>query len=220
MIMKLLEKYTTHGFISSLKILKLEFDTLRNHRKGVRKARKISNQMHLKLNIGCGPKIKKDWINIDLSSKAEIALDMREPLPFSDNSCSIVYSEHFLEHLDYPKVANSFLRECYRVLENGGLFSVGVPDTEWPIIEYNTNKSDGYYKIAKERWHPEWCQTEIEHINYHFRQGDQHKFAYDFKTLSRALCNSGFKKIQRREFDDELDSIDRKLGTLYVNAIK
>jgi predicted SAM-dependent methyltransferase len=106
------------------------------------------------------------------------------------------------------------------VLEPGGLFSVGVPDTEWPLAEYAGQKSDGYYQHARERWHPEWCQTEMEQINYHFRQQGEHRFAYDFETLARALSSAGFQDIRRRDFDPELDSADRKLGTLYVDALK
>ena len=80
--------------------------------------------------------------------------------------------------------------------------------------------SEGYFAIAKERWHPKWCQTEMEHINHHFRQGDMHRFAYDFKTLYQALSSAGFQEIQRRDFNPELDSLDRKLGSLYVDAFK
>lgn len=107
----------------------------------------------------------------------------------------------------------------------GGEFVAYLDDdaiacTEWPIAEYTGQKSEDYFEIAKERWHPEWCQTEMEHINYHFRQDDEHRFAYDFKTLVRALSSAGFQEIQRRDFDPELGSVDRKLGTLYVNASK
>ena len=51
-----------------------------------------------------------------------MSLDMREPLPFSDDSVSIIYSEHFFGHLDYPNVAKMFLQECFRVLELDGIF--------------------------------------------------------------------------------------------------
>jgi SAM-dependent methyltransferase len=125
MIRQFLRRQTPDGLRSSLQHVWGEIKTLRKHRKGIRQVRKLSGQQHLRLHIGCGPKIKKAWINIDLSPQADITLDMREPLPFLENSCSIIYSEHFLEHLDYPGHANSFLRECYRVLEPGGVFSVG-----------------------------------------------------------------------------------------------
>jgi hypothetical protein len=60
----------------------------------------------------------------------------------------------------------------------------------------------------------------MEHINHHFREGGAHRFAYDFRTLAKVLTNVGFQEIQRRDSDPELDSVERKLGTLYVNASK
>jgi len=220
MIKQFLKKHTTHGLYSSLGHVRRELLALFKHRRGIRQSRKFYGRQHLRLNIGCGPKLKMGWVNIDLSRQADITLDLREPLPFSESSCSLIYSEHFLEHLDYPEHAISFLKECYRVLEPEGLLSIGVPDTEWPIAEYAGQITNGYFQIAKERWHAEWCQTEMEHINYHFRQGDQHRFAYDFKTLARALSSVGFHNIGRRDYDPKLDSPDRKKGTLYVNACK
>jgi len=220
MIKQFLKSHTSAGLYSSIRNVRREITILRKHRKGIHLAGKLCGQQHLRLHLGCGPKIKNGWINIDLSSQADITLDMREPLPFLANSCAIIYSEHFLEHIDYPEQTQLFLKECYRVLEPGGLFSVGVPDTEWPLAEYAGLSTEGYFHIAKERWHPAWCQTEMEHINYHFRQGDEHRFAYDTKTLAQVLTSVGFQQVHRREFDAELDSAERKLGTLYVNAFK
>ena len=220
MIRQFIKKHTTYGLRSSLRHVLSEIKILRKHRQGVREARNLSGQEHLRLHIGCGPKVKNGWINVDLSSHADITLDLREPFPFPENSCSTIYTEHFLEHLDYPLPAKSFLKECYRVLEPGGVFSVGVPDTEWPIAEYAGTRSEDYFEIAKERWHAKWCQTQMEQINYHFRQDGDHRFAYDFVTLAQALGSAGFQDIKRRDFDPDLDSVDRKLGTLYVNAFK
>jgi SAM-dependent methyltransferase len=220
MIKQFLNRQISAGLRSAIKNVWREITIFRRHRKGLFCARKLVGQQHLRLHLGCGSKVKRGWINIDLSSHADVTLDMREPLPFLENSCAIIYSEHFLEHIDYPEQTQFFLKECYRVLEPGGVFSVGVPDTEWPIAEYAGANNEGYFRVAKERWHPAWCQTEMEHINYHFRQGDEHRFAYDFKTLAQALISVGFKKVQRRAFDEDLDSVDRKLGTLYVNACK
>ena len=220
MIRQFIRKQTTYGLRVSFRHVLREMKILRKHRQGVRQARKLSGQQHLRLHIGCGPKVKKGWINVDLSSRADITLDLREPLPFPDNSCSIIYSEHFLEHLEYPLHAKSFLRESYRVLEPGGVISIGVPDTEWPIAEYAGTRCEDYFKISKERCHPAWCQTQMEQINYHFRQDGDHQFAYDFVTLAQALGSAEFQGIKRRDFDPDLDSIDRKLGTLYVTALK
>jgi predicted SAM-dependent methyltransferase len=175
----------------------------------------------LKLNIGCGDNPKSGWINIDLlSPRGDLALDMREPLPFADNSVAIVYSEHFFEHLDYPGDAQRFLKECRRVLKPGGVFSVGVPDTQWPLEAYTGPDERGYFPLAKAEWHPGWCKTRLAQINYHFRQDGEHRFAYDLETLSHVLSEAGFISIKSREFDSALDDETRRTGTLYMNAAK
>ncbi|WP_182025733.1 class I SAM-dependent methyltransferase [Vibrio rotiferianus] len=183
-------------------------------------AKKYRDRVQLKLNIGCGKKPKVGWVNIDLKPSADLMLDAREPLPFSDNSCRIIYSEHFLEHLEYPQQAYSFLKECYRVLEPGGELSVAVPDTEWPIAEYLGTRNDGYFNIAKKEWHPDWCVTRMEHINQHFREYYDHKFAYDYETLEHVLYKAGFSVVHKREYDPQLDCPVRRTGTLYARASK
>jgi hypothetical protein len=100
------------GLFSGIRLLGNEIILYRLHRRGVKKARAYSGKTGLKLNIGCGPNRKQGWINIDLSSEADLSLDMRERIPFDDGSAMIIYSEHFFEHLDYPNDAKHFLREC------------------------------------------------------------------------------------------------------------
>jgi len=190
------------------------------HANGVRKARRYAKRDDLKIQLGCGPNIKPGWVNLDLRATADIRLDLSRRLPFPDNSTQIIYSEHFLEHIDYPDAAMSLLAECRRILASDGVFSVGVPDTEWPLLEYAKVRQDGYFATAKKQWHPSWCETDLEHINFHFRQGNEHRFAYDFVTLEKALLRAGFVNVRRREFDPALDTEARRLGTLYVDADK
>ena len=192
----------------------------KRHEKGLVKARMLAGQRQLKLHLGCGPVHKPGWINIDLFGEADLTLDLRENLPLADGSCQIIYSEHFFEHVDYPAGAQRMLADCLRLLEPGGTISIGVPDTEWPIMEYARVRQEGYFTQAKKVWHPPWCETEIDHINYHFRQDGQHLFAYDCNTLCHVLHKAGFVGARRRPFDAELDSAKRELGTLYVEANK
>jgi predicted SAM-dependent methyltransferase len=218
---QLLQKVMPRGLYLSLrKNLAWELRAYFLHLLGLVRSRPLRSRNNLKIHFGCGSKIKDGWINIDLNRKADLTLDLREPLPFSDGSCSIVYSQHFLEHLDYPEPLMSFLKESYRVLQCHGVFSLGVPDTEWPILEYAGMRNEGYFQTAKKKWHPEWCITRMEHINQHFREYGKHRFAYDFETLERVLNKAGFIEVKRREFDSELDSEDRRLGTLYVEGKK
>jgi predicted SAM-dependent methyltransferase len=209
-----------HGLYSALRLLRNEVNIYRLHRKGIKKARTYAGQSDMKLNIGCGPNRKQGWVNIDLLPDVDLSLDMREAMPFSENSATIIYSEHFFEHLDYPEPAKRFLKECHRILKPGGIFSVGVPDTEWPLQAYVGPDDKNYFAWSKVNCLPEWCQTRIDDINYHFRQDGEHRFAYDYETLHHALMEAGFSNIRQRAFDAGLDNESRRIGTLYVDAVK
>src|SRR5271166_2578243 len=80
------------------------------------------------LNVGCGRRVHDDWVNLDLVAHLPgvIPHDIRRGLPFRDNSFSAVYHSHVLEHLRRSS-AHAFLRECYRVLAQGGILRVAVP---------------------------------------------------------------------------------------------
>jgi predicted SAM-dependent methyltransferase len=231
MLKQIAKRHMSAGLHSALRNLFLELKVAQIHRNGVRRARALRNRSDLKLNLGCGPDIKPGYVNIDLGDKADLRLDLREPLPFSGNSCSMVQSEHFLEHLSYPGDAMRFLAECFRVLRPGGIFRVGVPDSEWPIRAY---ARDPYYiewfdYVRRIYPNSDWNSTDIECVNYSFHQGNEHKFGYDFDTLKRNLAMVGFSDIERVDFDPSLDyegsryALDTdpsKCTTLYVTARK
>ncbi|MGA8755868.1 MAG: methyltransferase domain-containing protein [Stellaceae bacterium] len=209
------------GLRAALRLVRDEIGVYKRHRNGKKNAAKYAGETNLKLNIGCGPNTKSDWINIDLiSPRADLALDMREAIPFHENSAIIIYSEHFFEHLDYPDPAKRFLKECLRILQPGGTFSVGVPDTQWPLEAYVGPDEKDYFAYSKATYRPAWCETRLESINYHFRQDGEHRFAYDYETLHHVLIEAGFQNIRRRDFDSTLDTEDRRIGTLYVDAQK
>ena len=211
--------YLTKSLRRELRVLRYEFKVFRQHRGALKRARQFRGQTGLKLNVGSGPHRREGWVHLDRHAAADLPVDLREPLPFSDGAAREIYSEHFFEHLDYPKQATAFLKECLRVLEPGGLLSFGVPDTEWPLLAY-AEKADGYFEAARGQFHPAWCNTRLHHLNFHFRQGNEHKYAYDFETLKAVLEKAKLENVTRREFDPAQDSADRKLGTLYVTARK
>jgi predicted SAM-dependent methyltransferase len=187
---------------------------------GLRQARKFHGSTRLKLHLGCGPNIKSGWVNIDLVPGADLALDLRKPLPFDGGSCSLVYSEHVLEHLQYPDAARSLLKECWRVLEPGGLLSTAVPDGELALRSYVLGGTEAYY-AAKRKWRPAAeCETPIELVNLLFRQFGEHQFIYDFETLNLLLRRCGFIGVVRRNFDPKIDREWFKVESLYVDCIK
>ena len=65
----------------------------KRHLQGVFKARKYRGQYGMAMHLGSGDRIKEGWVNIDLNPAADLTLDLRERLPFADNSFRLIYSE-------------------------------------------------------------------------------------------------------------------------------
>ena len=211
--------HTSKGFLEAILNAKQEWRISRLHRSELKKLGPFLQRREKKVNLGCGPNPKPGWINIDLFDPgADLRLDLREKWPFADSSVSHIYSEHVFEHFELHEEVVHFLSEAHRVLQSAGLFNVGVPDTEWPLRAYG-NPDNPYWPFSK-TVHPQWCETQLDHINYHFRQDGEHKYAWDFETLARSLRRFGFTEVSRREFDPALDAEFRRTGTLYVTAIK
>lgn len=87
--------------------------------------------MKLYVNLGCGRRYNPDWINIDFVSSGPdvIQHDLSKGIPLPDDSCEVVYHAAVLEHMRRED-ALTFLRECNRVLKDGGIVRAGVPDLE------------------------------------------------------------------------------------------
>lgn len=213
-------KKKSHGLREAERLVNLELRLSRIHRRAVKKAPKYWRMQPLKLHLGCGPNRKDGWVNVDLlDSGSDLQLDIREPWPFPGNSASYIYSEHVFEHFELHHEASHFLQEALRVLKSGGIFDVVVPDTEMALKAYGNPRS-AYWPDAAKPWHPDWCQTELDHINYHFRQDGEHKYAWDAETLTRKLQSAGFISVSRREFNPMLDTDVRRVGSLYMLARK
>jgi predicted SAM-dependent methyltransferase len=79
----------------------------------------------LKLNIGAGATYLPGFVNVDISEKADLTLDLnKDRLPFDDSSVGLIFSYHCLEHVENYLFA---LQEIYRVLNQGGILLLGVP---------------------------------------------------------------------------------------------
>mgnify|MGYP000850611868 CR=1 FL=1 len=89
------------------------------------------------LNLGCGSRYHPAWTNIDIVARGPEVLqhDVRRGIPLPDASCAVVYHTAVLEHLRRAE-ALSFMRECCRVLQPGGIVRVGVPDLEQLCLLY------------------------------------------------------------------------------------
>ena len=103
------------------------------------------------LNLGCGYRFNSQWTNVDFIStgKDVTAHDLTKGVPFANNTFKLVYHSHLLEH--FPKTqAESFIRECYRVLKPQGVLRIVVPDLEQIARIYLT-------AVEKADSSPEWA---------------------------------------------------------------
>jgi len=83
------------------------------------------------LNLGCGGRYHKDWVNIDFNSSGPdvIKHNLCLGIPTPNEAFDVVYHSDLLEH--FPKsYAPAFLKECWRVLKPGGIIRVAQPDLE------------------------------------------------------------------------------------------
>ena len=198
------------------------------HKLGCLQAHKWKGKKDIKANFGCGSHPKDGFLNVDFCRSADLRIDLRQPIPLPSKSCSLIFSEHFLEHLAYPEETGQFIRDCYRILQPGGEIILSVPDTEWPLQDY-VRKETAYLDACEQHhWHPGDCSTFMEHINYHFRQrwnqrsGSDfqcHRFAYDFETLEKILMDNGFNEIVRKD-TSPFGSEHRNVGSLIVHAFR
>src|SRR3989338_7375065 len=89
------------------------------------------------LNLGCGTRYHKEWINVDFVSnnKDVIAHDLLKGIPFKDNTFDVVYHSHLIEHFKKEK-ATFFIKECYRVLKPDGIIRIATPNLEEIVKNY------------------------------------------------------------------------------------
>ena len=219
---------------TAVRNVRTELYVQRLHRAALKKAARLARTEPFRLNLGSGFHPKPGWINVDLiDENSDLQLDLREELPFGDGSASEIYTEHFFEHLSYtspadslarqletpehPSDAMTFLRQCWRVLVPGGRFDIVVPDAEVALKDYVAHDAQRFQN--DDWWGPKWCDTPMHRVNYVFRQGREHQYAYDHETLRRILENVGFVDIVRRAFDPDLDHRNQT-RSLFVRAAK
>lgn len=80
-----------------------------------------------KIDLGGGINPRAGYINIDLSSRGDIKHDLRNGIPFPDNSVGVINASHIIEHLPDKTFT---MREIHRVLAHGGWAFIEVPSTD------------------------------------------------------------------------------------------
>jgi predicted SAM-dependent methyltransferase len=154
---------------------------------------KFINSKNLKVQLGSGHKTLAGWINIDGNPTVSKALyyDIRNKLPFPNESVNILFASNVLEHF-YPDELEKILLEIYRVTANNSVIRIIVPSLEKSIIAYTNDDSKFFgdyprsYKSIGGRF-----------VNLIFTDA-QHKIAFDFGFMSELLVKAGFNESEIR----------------------
>ena len=161
------------------------------------KIQKLTNMNDgpIKLNIGCGTDYKDGWINIDNNSdnnikKLDLNWDLRNALPFKDETIDFIFHEHFMEHLT-PQESLKSLNDFKRVLKPGGVMRIAMPDMEDIFDLYKDNKWKSRPIIKNHGF--QFVKTRAELVNMSFSWWG-HKWIYDWEELCRRLDEVGFTK--------------------------
>jgi predicted SAM-dependent methyltransferase len=110
----------------------------------------MNNSKSIRLNLGCGGRPLRDYINVDMDTLDQIRL--RYPnqffdndlvvvqddifnLPYSDNSVDEIRSEGLIEHLPFVDEPR-FFYEIERILKPGGILYLSTVDFEKAVLQW------------------------------------------------------------------------------------
>lgn len=178
----------------------------------------------VKLNIGCGTDYKEGWINIDNNSdhnisKLDLNWDLRNPLPFADNSVDFIFNEHFIEHLTVEE-AQRVIKDMMRTLKPGGVMRIAMPDLE-SVVDHYLHVPLNKDKVIKDH-HLGFVKTRAEWMNMSFRWWG-HRWLYDMEELERRVREAGFDNISRCKLRKskypELRNLEIRDGSILIAEI-
>ena len=123
----------------------------------------LNNYKYPYLNLGCGNKTHPDWINIDFApiSNDVLQLNLLKRIPLDDKCIKYIYHSHILEHFTESE-GIAFISECYRLLQNGGILRIVLPDLENIVRSYINliDNIENYNEIDFHKFH-RWYLIEM-----------------------------------------------------------
>ena len=181
-----------------------------------------------KLHLGCGDRIIKNFLNVDLQN-SEINIDLtNRKLPFPNDTFEVIVSQHVIEHLDLQHELEPLFRELNRVLNDNGILYLSCPCIKKICESYIRDGGKTLVEGRKKRY-PNWDlkgYPNVQMVNELFHQGIQHKNLFDYNLLSYSLHKCGFssvKEIDEKFLLDKIHDLPPRRDeeqTLYVYATK
>lgn len=178
----------------------------------------------MKLHLGCGPRHIPGFVHVDAQPAPHVDIvGPVERLAIGDNSVSLIYASHVLEHFG-RHAYKAVLKEWFRVLKPGGVLRLSVPDfAACAAIYYESGLVDGLTGLVGLI------------VGGQRNEHDFHKMIFDEDFLRRELLDIGFREVRRWDWratehtsiDDfsqayipHLNKENGKLMSLNLEAIK
>ena len=122
-----LSKIIFHGLEEEVIVRNSKHEFIMCFEKGFKKYIDFENYNIKNLNLGCGKLKFDDAIGIDIEDYGqELVWDLREGIPFPDETIQNIKAHHFLEHIERGKVIFVW-QEMYRILVSEGILDIVVP---------------------------------------------------------------------------------------------
>jgi len=136
------------------------------------------------LHIGCGKINSPEFINVDAQPYAHVHIvtsDIGHLPDFADGTVDLVYMCHILEHVKGSELKEVLL-EMKRVLKEGGVLRLSVPDFDRLVEVYNASGKD------------------IKAISQQLMGGQDHQYnihysIFNHQRLSELLREVGFREV-------------------------
>lgn len=157
----------------------------------------------MKVEIGPGDgKIDSDWVTVDVVKKPHIdhvAQWGADPLPFENNSVSLVYASHVLEHIPWYRTIDA-LTEAHRIICLGGRIEIWVPDFDYLVKCYhNETCGDDWRKFNDHSDPMLWLNGRLFTYGGPGGLGDPnwHRAVFNEEYLCACLKRAGFGLVER-----------------------
>jgi len=181
-----------------------------------------------KLQLGCGDRHLKNWLNVDMFG-SDLNLDIATgKLPFESDHFSVIVSQHVVEHLTMEDELIPLFSECYRCLDKGGEMWISTPDMRKVAQSYIDHDSVDMIADRQTRlkgWNLDPYPSQ-HFMNDMFHQQLEHRNLFDFEMLQWMLNRVGFDLVERVNEADllktypEIPVRNDDYQSVYVKAVK
>lgn len=171
---------------------------------------RYKNSRKSKRFLEIGPGIKRienfEGLNIVKNNATDYIADVAKGIPFANETFDLIYSSHFLEHIEWYNV-HFVLKEMYRVLKPNGIIEIYVPNglkiakafVEAELYDSKEYLDDNWWKFNKEKDPCIWANGRIftygdgKRIKGHW---NSHLSIFSERYLKKIIKEIGFSNIE------------------------